>query len=261
LNKSPSRVEIKESSPQQKTREKPVGKHTLRSFLILLLLSRAAFALEGKPGSSQEEYERSIESVVRNKAFYKAGIFEVSGTAGVMPYDSLINHYMLGGRLAWHLSDHFGWEIIDAQITFPTVTGFTNDLVSAKGISNLQTQRLRGMFATNLIISPVYGKIRLLGRGVLHLDVYLVVGGGLAKNETLRVSTSAIGGAPTETDMRSGMDPMFDFGLGFKFFLTKSFGLVFDLRDYVVYSELYGSKTLKSNFSVFGGISFYLPNF
>ena len=83
--------------------------------------------------SAQDDYEKSIESVVRHKHFYKAGKFEISGVAGVMPYDSLINHYMLGARLSWHLADHYGWEIADVQKSFPSLTSFTTDLVQLQG--------------------------------------------------------------------------------------------------------------------------------
>jgi hypothetical protein len=57
-----------------------------------------------------------------------------------MPYDSLVNHYMLGGRAAWHFSDHYGWEIIDTSVVFPTITGYSRDTVSKQNISNLQNR-------------------------------------------------------------------------------------------------------------------------
>src|SRR5262245_5650497 len=79
--------------------------------------------------SPQDEYEKSIEAVVRHKLYYKAGHFEVGGTAGVMPYDSLVSHIMFGGRLTYHFADHYGWEIADIQLGLPSVTNYTTDLV------------------------------------------------------------------------------------------------------------------------------------
>lgn len=215
----------------------------------------------GSNFDSQGEYERGVEAVVRNKFFYKAGRIEVTGAAGVMPYDSLVNHYMVGGKLTWHLADHYGWEILDANMAFPSVTSFTSGLAQERGLSNLQATKLKQMFTTNFLLSPLYGKIRFFGSQILFFDIYFVVGGGLANTETFRLSTTGPSIAATESSVRTGMEPVFDFGIGFKIFMNQMMGIVVDLRDYVVYSEVYGKKAPKSNFSVFAGMTFFLPNF
>lgn len=221
----------------------------------------AVLGITGPSDNSQDEYERSISSVVRNKLFYKSGKIELGFNGGIMPYDSLVNHYLAGGRLTWHFSDHYGWEVIDAMLTFPTTTSFTTNLVSSKGISNLQTTRLNMLFSSNFLLSPIYGKMRFFGSSVLHYDLYVVAGLGAANNDTLKVSTPGTAQPATELVLRSGFNPMFDFGLGFKIFINRAMGLVFDMRDYVVYAPVYGTYQLKSNFSVALGLSFFLPTF
>lgn len=232
-------------------------------FHLCVFLSSLSFAAEVKSDNLDKQggYEREIQAIVRNKFFYKAGRFEVTGTAGVMPYDSLVNHYMFGGKLAWHLTDHYGWEVLDAQMAFPSVTGFTSGLVQERGLSNLQATKLKQIFTTNFLLSPLYGKIRFFGSQILFFDVYFVLGGGLANTETFRLATTATGTAGVESTIRTGMEPCLDFGIGFKVFLNQMMGLVVDLRDYVVYSEVYGKKSPKSNFSVFAGLTFFLPTF
>jgi outer membrane beta-barrel protein len=210
---------------------------------------------------SQIDYERSIESVVRNKYFYKSAKLEGSATAGAMPYDSLVNHYMVGGKLTWHLSDHYGWEIVDAQVAFPSMTGYVQELAQAKGIGNLQITKLNMIFTTNFLFSPVYGKIRFFGSQILYFDIYAVAGFGMAKTETVKLSSPASGTAATQTSLRSSFDPAFDFGIGFKIFMNDAMGILIDFRDYVTYAEVYGKKSMKSNFSVFAGVSFFLPTF
>jgi len=235
-----------------------------------LLLALGLFVIWVLPASqtfgavehtAQDDYEKSIEAVVRHKHFYKAGKFELGVVAGVMPYDSLINHYMAGGRLTWHLADHFGWEIADLQKTFPSLTSFSTDLVSSKGISNLQTVRIGALASTNFIISPLYGKIRFFGRQVLYYDIYLVLGGGMAHTEVLQLSASGTNQPVTQSILKSGFDPMFDFGFGFKVFTNDAMSVLIDMRDYVIDSKIYGGNSLKSNFSVYVGLSFFLPFF
>jgi outer membrane beta-barrel protein len=230
------------------------------SFLLIGMTSEG-WALTSTLNPSQDEYEKSIEAVVRHKDYYKAGRLEGELTAGVMPYDSLINHYMVGGRLIWHITDHLGWEFADIQGAFSSVSSFTTNLVTSYGISNLQTQRIHLLASSNFLVSPIYGKFHLIGRSVVHFDAYLLGGFGVAYDDTLEVSAASTGAPAVQSNVRTGFDPLFDIGVGFKFFLNNDVGLVFDMRDYVVYSQLYSGQTLKSNYSVFLGLCFFLPTF
>jgi len=229
--------------------------------LGLLLTSLPSFAATDEGDQSQRNYEREIQAVVRNKYFYKSGRIEVTGTAGVMPYDSAVSHYMAGGRLAWHFSDHYGWEIADLQLGFPSVTGYIRNYVQEFGLSNVQTVKIKKMAGSNFLLSPIYGKIRFFGRQILYFDVYLVAGLAMANTEVLQLASAGKTQAGVETIMKTGWDPTISLGFGFKIFLNDAMGLVFDLRNYLVSSETYGKRTFKSNFTVFAGMSFFLPTF
>lgn len=229
-------------------------------FLVHIFISLNVFAkvLNDRP---QDQFERANSAVVRNKTYYKSGRFETTVTAGVMPYDSLVNHFMLGGRATWHLSDYYGWEIVDLQSVFPTVTQYAKDTVSSQGISNLQTFKMRYVLTSSFVFSPFYGKIRFLGSNLLFFDVYATFGGGVAKTETLRLSSSGQGITASEAILESGHAPAINMGIGLKMFLNRAMGVVIDMRNYVVIAKAYGSTRAKSNFSVFAGVSFYLPVF
>lgn len=236
---------------------------TARGLFFLSLFSSLSAIAAPAPhsGETQGDFERNIEAVVRNKNFYKTDHFELSVTGGVMPYDSLVNHYMLGGHVTWHLSDHYGWEVLDFQNAFPTVTSFTTNLAKDKGLSNLQMSELKQMASSSLVISPIYGKIRFFGAQVLYFDIFISAGLGLANTDTLKFSSTGTGKTAVESTVKSGWGPMVNLGLGFKIFANRAMGIVIDLRDYMVYSEVYGKKGLRSNFSVSAGLSFFLPTF
>ena len=230
--------------------------------LIVLTLAFCSLipSYGAKKGDSQVSNERSMEAVVRNKYFYKANKLEVGIIGGLMPYDSLVNHYMAGGKATWHLSDHFGWEVIDAQVAFPSVTSYARqDIVANHDLSNLQTSVINFIGTTNLLISPLYGKIRFIGKQVLYFDIYLVLGGGVVSTKTIRLRET--GATVTETTLRTGLEGAADFGLGFKIFMSDAFGLVVDLRDYLTFAEVYSSRKPRSNFAVYAGLTFFLPNF
>ena len=214
-------------------------------------------AAKVKSSETQSGFERSINAVVRNKYFYKTNKLEIGATTGVMPYDSEVNHFMVGGKATWHLSDHFGWEIADIQYGMPSVTTDIRDKVNGKSLTNVQFSQIGLLATTNLLVSPIYGKIRFFGSQVLYFDIYTVVGAGFANTKTIKLSHTD----PKETTVRQGMEPAFDFGLGLKIFTSDALALLIDLRDYVTFTEVYSTRKPRSNFSVFAGLSFFLPTF
>ncbi len=222
-------------------------------FLLFVTLNLQA----SKSTETQNNVERSINAVVRNKYFYKTNKIELSGTAGAMPLDSVVNHLLVGGRATWHFSDHFGWEIAHIQVASPSITGNIKDIVTANSLSNVQFSQINLLATSNILLSPIYGKIRFFGNQVLYFDIYSVFGFGLANTKTIKLSSSA----PVESTVRQGMDPVFDFGLGVKIFTGDALAILIDLRDYVTFTEVYSSRKPRSNFSVFAGLSFFIPNF
>lgn len=227
---------------------------------IGLLLTFLSASLIAAPSAispeNQAEFEKESGLVVRNKLYYKPGKFEFAGTAGLMPYDDVNNQYFVGGKATWHLSDYWGWEIIDAQKAFASTSNWVKNLVNDKNINNLQTAQLNYLATTNLVFSPFYGKVRMFGSALVYFDLYAVLGAGFAGTNTIKLSK----GNP-ETTVRSGLDPVVDFGVGFKFFLNPTMGIVLDLRDYLTFSETYGKRSPKSNYTAFLGLNFFLPNF
>ncbi len=237
----------------------------LLALLLLQTFCVSAWSDDDGPeiGGSQNKYEKEIQAVVRNKRFYKSGKVELAISAGLLPYDSLFDHYLLGGRLAWHISDHYGWEIVDFQKPFGSVTSFTTSLASnpTKNIAVLQALQLNNMVGTSFLASPFYGKIRFFGAQVVYLDVYLALGLGMVNTTTHEYNHTASSTTFSQTVAATGWDLSLNYGVGFKFFLGNAFSLYFDMRNYMSNSVMYGNRALRSNFTVTGGFSFFLPNF
>lgn len=227
-----------------------------RLLLVLFVCSNVFAGID----RGQELYEKSINAVVRDKIYYKKGHLELGLVAGLLPYDSLVNSYLLGGRLTWHLSDHYGWEILDGLYSLGAVSTYATNTAQEKSINNLQLNLTRMSFCTGFLISPFYGKIKFLGDQSLYFDIYLLIGAGLAMTDTIQLSSNNQS-VPTVTTLTTTWDPTVPLGFGFKIFLNQGFGLVIDFRDYISISNLYGGKVLRSNFSFFLGLNIFLPNF
>ncbi len=227
---------------------------------VFVLLSCVSVVANDNISQSQADDERVSETVVRNKIFYKPGKLELSPVLGIIPFDSVVSHFLAGGRLTWHLSDHFGWEILDVTLALPSVTDYARNLVKNDGISNLQANKLRLILGTNLLYSPMYGKFRFIGNSILHFDIYAVGGLGFTNTEVVQL-VDVPGSAPQENILKKTWDPTLNFGFGFKFFLTDVAGLLIDFRDYFTYSEAYGKKRLASHFGANVGLSIFIPPF
>ncbi len=231
--------------------------------ILLFVWSSFTFAAPSSKsaGEEQREYEKSINAVVRAKHYYKPGKFEAGIGVGTMPYDSIISHYLFGGRFTWHITDHFGWEVLDAAIASGSVSGFTTDLVTTKGISNLQTIQIKTLLGSNFVASPFHGKVRLFGSSVVHFDAFAIAGLGFANTDVLKFSSPGENQASTQTIQKTGWDLMLSFGIGFKFFVGDSFAILFDARDYLIRSETYGSQNFKSNYAAILSASMFFPSF
>jgi outer membrane beta-barrel protein len=225
------------------------------SVVSLLVSSHVYAALKPSP---QNDYEHEVSAVVRNKLYYKGGRIEISALGGTMPYDSSVAHFSLGMRATWHISDHLAWEIIDAQLMFPSLTSYATNLASANGLPSIQLLKINQSFTSNIIFSPIYGKIRFFGSSVLHFDLYMALGFGGINREIVNVSAPSTGAPAVVASVGNAFDPVVDFGIGAKFFVNNSIGIVLDLRDYLAFTPLYGRRAPKSNFSVFAGVSFFL---
>ena len=175
-----------------------------------------------------------------------------------MPLDSVVNHLLVGGRATWHFSDHFGWEIAHIQVASSSISANIKEIVNPpNSLSNVQFSQINLLATSNILLSPIYGKIRFFGNQVLYFDIYSVLGFGVANTKTIKLSSPG----PVESTVRQGMDPVFDFGLGVKIFTGDALAILIDLRDYVTFTEVYSSRKPRSNFSVFAGLSFFIPNF
>lgn len=226
--------------------------------VLMLFGLEPLFADAPEIGSSQNLDEKTSRAVVRNKRYYKAGKIELGVSAGLMPYDSAVESYTAGARLTWHISDHYGWEIIDFQKSFSSVTSFITGsglIGSVAQIQKLDVLKPNMMIGSNFVMSPLYGKIRFFG--VLYLDMYVVAGLGFVDTQTIRYSFTNQAGSVVNT----GMDFAINYGVGFKFFMTNAFTGFIDLRNYMSNSMTYDARKFSSFFTVSGGISLVLPNF
>jgi outer membrane beta-barrel protein len=157
----------------------------------------------GSPGERDAALEDRVKAVQR-KGFLKRGRWELGLTFPGTVNDAFFQKLGGGARVAYHLHDNFAlrlrgdwlWQVRTDRIREGKVA-FSSQLLS----SQLERQVL-----LDGIWSPVYGKIAFLGNRIIHFDLFLLAGFGLAWSQT--------SGAPRNL----GPHVATDFGGGVRFY-------------------------------------------
>lgn len=229
--------------------------------LSVFFLSLNAFADIDGGTTQQKKYEQEIDAVVQQKNYYKAGHVELAATVGGTPYDSLVSHVVYGGRFSWHISDHWGWEVIDGQVANGALDAYTTSLVDTKVISNLQVPQLKTLATTGLLVTPLYGKIRFFGRQVLYFDIYFTLGMGASNVDIVKLSKMSSSSSVVQTTEATGWYPTGAVGLGVKIFASDLIGIFVDFRDYIISAPLYSTNRIRHNLVATAGLNLYVPWF
>lgn len=207
-----------------------------------------AHAVIPSVSEAQAEKEREIKAVVRNKRFYKKGRFEFAAGAGLNPFDLVLANQMFYGRFTWHVSDSWGWEVVNAFFGSPKETQYARDLVQVNGISNMQFTGIKFGVTSNAVWTPIYSKVRLWGATVLYFDGFFVFGGGLASTQLFTFSSPGLNQPGVLSIGQAQMEPCINLGVGFRFYFNRTFAFILDVRNYLLYSTTYNQKSLRSNY-------------
>ncbi len=236
--------------------------------LLLGVYSSQSFAAEAEKAlTPKNEYEREISAVVRNKTYFRAGSFEIGVNGGLLPYESVVKTYMVGGRASYHFTDSIGWEIGDFQYHFPSVGSFLINTLQSEAADHIGDGSNYGLDnahplmvgSSNLIITPFYGKIRLAGSWVVTFDFYAVAGVAFGQTRTVNYKSTGATTMPSETITLTKWNPGFNLGVGFRFYFNRSLALTFDLRNATVRARTYNKDHFRSFFSTTVGLTLFLP--
>ncbi|MCC7442323.1 MAG: outer membrane beta-barrel domain-containing protein [Bdellovibrionales bacterium] len=163
--------------------------------------------------SIKEKYwtrgDQSEIGVVQNRLYTKSGKAEIGIFGNFLISDPFLNTNSVGLALGWHFNETFGaslygWKSFvsnsSALDTFEEFSGATAN-------TNLSS----GFVGAEGTASLMYGKLSVLGSSIVHYDMHLALGLGVAMTE----SGSFL--APT-------------LGIGQRFYVSKSASIRFDYR-------------------------------
>ena len=208
---------------------------------ILIALSFAATALPAlaqstapAPAPSEPVVVPEVDRRDVRKPRYPSNDFELGLYTGAYATENFGTSWVYGARIGYHLTEDFFVQGVYAQ-TKVTDEAFRQILPG--GIFESKTQKLNYY---NLSV----------GYNILPGEVFLF-------SSRARPSQLFIIGGVGSTKFVDQNKPTYNFGFGFRVFLTDYASLQLDLRDHIFSLDLLGKSQSTQNLELTAGLSFY----
>ncbi len=244
----------------------------------------------------------------------KLGRLELNADGGLILNQSYVNTYLIHASVNYYWSEIWGFALegafginqdkserycIENFYNNPSQIAWASCPQEGEAIAPPQNgnigpayvpiREINTLIFGNAVWSPVYGKQLVLLRGVLHFDLYFVMGGGVALStfydEMTQLRADGDGkGRPSRTpesgkeggisaqekgigcesnharcfgedgrpDPLSQTHPVIDFGIGQKIHFSKNFNFKFELRNMTLLATQSGFENL---FALWGGLA------
>lgn len=263
----------------------------------LLALAALALPLSAQAGPNHpatqalEEAQGKVvqKNVIQNRFFLKQNRFEIAPNVGYVPNNAFVTSPTTGVFLAYHFNENIAAEgtFLYAPNTGDAgIKNLTHTLIGIAYDGNTDTSfkqpldrvQLGAIFDARW--APVYGKINLIGEGVLNFDWYGTGGLGLlmVTKDAATVNPEWVQGVEGADPATSAAQPVTEpnlavnLGIGFDFFLSQSVALKLDARSllYVAEEPDYGNvlgdgtpepleNRLYNTFVTSLGVSIFVP--
>jgi outer membrane beta-barrel protein len=266
-----------------------------------MLGALAVVALAANPAHAKEKNnaqkaldefrgQKAVPEAIKNKFFLKTNRFEIAPALGYVPNNAFADVYVGGAYLAYHFSENLA---VEAAVLYSPETGnlgvknLTKTLldIAYQGDPNTSFQqpldKMQLATAFSARYAPVYGKINLIGEGVVNFDVYGTGGIGLllitkdiaTVSDCYKNGDTGCDPVQLEAAPATQPSPAVNLGAGFDFFISQSVALKLDARTllYVGPEPDYGNidpqtgeavplkDELQSQFITTAGVSIFVP--
>ena len=139
---------------------------------------------------------------------------ELHVAVGVLPINAFTKGVTVGGGYTFHFNNVLAWEIAQFNYSLSVDTSLKKDLLENFQVAPTRLDALDLFASSAVVFKPFYGKLALLNRTVVHLELFFVLG-------------PAVGKYAKEKDPSVG----FTAGAGLRFHVARHFSLRLDVRD------------------------------
>lgn len=141
--------------------------------VVTLLLAQVAFA-------QLEELENpGTVSAVQDRAYRMQ--HELNLSVGVLPLDAFYKGLYAQVGYTVHFSDYFAWQVGRGAYSYAAKTGLREQLERDFGVLPTAFEEVQFFVGSDVMWKPLYGKLTLLNKSVVHGEVFLLLGASLFK--------------------------------------------------------------------------------
>ena len=208
-----------------KTSRSRAWRVTVNRALLLVLL----FAPLAASAQIEELENPGSVSAVQDRAYRMQHELDLS--LGVLPLDAFYKFYYAQIGYVYHFTDSFAWQVGRGAYGLAGRTGLREQLERDFGVLPTAFDEVQFFIGSDLMWKPLYGKMAVLNRWVLHGEAYLIAGGSMFKfTNTFR--------------------PGVNLGGGVRIFVNRYASFRFDLTDNVVLPTGGGSTGISNVMAV-----------
>jgi outer membrane beta-barrel protein len=150
---------------------------------------------------------------------------ELAFGVGILPLDAFYKGLTAQVSYTFHFNDHLAWQVGRGTYSYNLDTGLRAQLVRDFGVQTTAFEEVQWMVGSDLVWSPLYGKLSLLNSSVIYTETYFILGGSALK-------VSNIAGASALP-----FRPAVNVGLGVRLFRSQTLSFRIDVTDNIVISS------------------------
>jgi outer membrane beta-barrel protein len=145
--------------------------------VVSLCLPVLFMILSVAPAAAQEEDADSY--AIQNRQFKLK--HEINIVGGVLPLNAFVKGITVGGGYTFHFTDMWAWEIAQFHYSFGVNTDLQRELLENFQVQPTQIESINFFASSNLVWKPFYGKFAALNRGVVHAELFFMLGPAFAR--------------------------------------------------------------------------------
>ena len=190
-------------------------------FLPTTLFALATVWLPGSAAHAQDELdEEQVAAYAVQARLLRLG-GELTVAAGLLPINAFNKGLTVGGSFTYHVSTSWAWEIIHGAYVYKQLdTGLKRELLENFDVQPTDIAAIDFILSSNLVLKPFYGKLAVLNRRVIHMDVSIPFGVALARYTNPQAYL---------------LGP--DAGLIFRVYVSPHVSFCLDVRDHVFFNH------------------------
>ena len=192
--------------------------------LAITLTLLMVFGYTGMVWGDETGREEKV-SAVQNKIYHRS--HELGLATGYIPDDDFYEVFPVGAYYMFSFNEHWAWEVVRAQYNLNFEKDLKKELEDQFGVSPSEFSEPQYMAHSNIVYKPFYGKFAFRNRKVVNSETFFLLGGGVAAFENKR----------NFEESTSEIVPSLSLGLGTRLFLSKSWAMNLELRNYTNFRE------------------------